>query len=75
MYNPYYEKCTDAGCVDKLEWDSDMSSLLSWPDTSHGIRADGGDYCLRYRDDKIDDKSCDEEYYYICEFKCPGTRV
>ena len=73
LYNPQYRECYDTGCVNKLKWLSDGSYLLSWPDPSHELHFNGRDYCGRYKNDKIDDKDCNRNYYYICEFKCPAT--
>ena len=73
LYNPQEKECYDSGCVNKLKWLSDGSNLLSWPDPSHELYFNEGEYCGRYRSDKINDKSCNQYYYYICEFKCPAT--
>ena len=83
LKNSNNEYCDNGGCVNKLLWDSDESYLHSWADTSHGIRVNSGQDCLRYTSDKMDDMYCTGYwygyywlgYYYICEFKCPGTRV
>ena len=80
LINPDNNTCDDKDCESKLKWASDGSNFESWPDTSHGIRANDPHYCLRYRDDGsltsgrgLDDKGCDSSYYYVCEFQCPIT--
>ena len=73
LRNPNKEICYDAGCVNKLKWDSDGSFLSNWHDPSHGFYVNSGDDCLRYMRDNMNDQGCDERYYYICEFQCPTT--
>ena len=73
LWNPNNDVCYDAGCANKLKWDSDGSFLGNWPYTSHTIRTNNAAQCLRYTDTILDDYYCTESYYYICEFKCPPT--
>ena len=73
LINPNSETCDDDGCENKLEWASDGSNFDNWADPSHAIRVNGGTYCLRYRDDKLDDWTCVVSNYYVCELKCPLT--
>ena len=78
LVNSNKEICYHGDCVNKLKWDSDKSYLDSWADTSHGVHVNGGDDCLRYTNKQMDDWGCSGKnggYYYICEFKCQGTRV
>ena len=53
-----------------MEWDSDGSTLNSWADPNHGIYANSPEKCFVYKSDEMDDKDCNAEFNYICEFKC-----
>ena len=75
LFNPDKIICSDAGCVNKLKWASDGAYLTSWADQTHGITANFGQLCLRYRNDTMDDAGCGVNatniFAYICEFQCP----
>ena len=72
LHNPERKKCYDAECVDKLKWDSD-GSKLTWANPNHGLYVNEQKPCLRYMSSIQNDHWCGNEYYYICEFKCPPT--
>ena len=80
LINPDNKRCYDEGCENKLEWASDGSNFENWADISHGIRVNSNKYCLRYKDDGsitsgrgLDDKGCQNSYFYVCQFQCPLT--
>ena len=73
LRNPNRTICMNDGCINKLTWDSDGSTLDAWVDPNHGIRAQWGSKCFRYTNNSVNDYGCTgstDNYYYICEFKC-----
>ena len=73
MVNPNNKVCYHDECENELRWDSDGSKFDNWVNQDHGIKVDGGKYCIRYTSSKMNDRDCDMTYNYVCEFKCPTS--
>ena len=58
LRNPNHTICTNDGCINKLTWDSDGSTLDTWVDPNHGIRVKWGSKCFRYTNNSMHDYGC-----------------
>ena len=80
LVDPNDEVCTNLDCVNKLKWDSDSSnfSVIAWAPEDYRVTSNSaGEHCFRYKAigsyKGLNDKWCDKDLRYVCEFQCPVT--